>query len=107
MNAANGWAERPDLDVSFISATAKCYTKGSLRLIFDDAEVQADGLWRHGSVSCHHRYPTWNEILDVRYTFFGPQDDVFQVLPPKSEYVNLHKNCFHLWSPIGRRVVPK
>ena len=48
-------------------------------------------------------YLTWDEILDVRYAFFDESDEVYQILPPKEEYVNVHKNCFHLWSKVGHR----
>jgi hypothetical protein len=43
------------------------------------------------------RYPTWDEIVDARY-LFCPEDKVMaMLLPPKSEYVNVHPTTFHLW----------
>ena len=82
------------------------YEKGEVRVIYSPIENLPDGLWSHLSLSCVDRYPTWEEILDCRYTFFKDTDEVFQVLPPKGEYINLHPNCFHLWHAIGRRVTP-
>ena len=105
----NGWHDISD--VQAITAIGlpigtRQYIKGKLQLLFSPIENHPDGLWKHASISHPLRYPDWNEILDVRYTFFDTNNDVFQVLPPKSEYVNFHPNCFHLWSPIGRRLTP-
>jgi len=108
----NSWHEVPMLAgdnsivAALLSAGTKVYRKGNLKLLFSPLEQHPDGLWKHASVSHHARYPTWDEILDVRYLFFGENDDVVQILPPKGEYVNVAQNCFHLWSPIGKRVHP-
>jgi len=106
----NGWLELP-LNMSnpaayLLTAGTKSYAKGNLRVLYSPKEHHPDGYWKHASVSHRARYPTWDEILDVRYNFFGESDEVVQILPPKSEYVNVHKNCFHLWSPIGKRITP-
>lgn len=82
------------------------YVKGEVRVIYSPIESQLDGLWSHLSLSCENRYPTWDEILSCRYEFFKDTDEVFQVLPPKSEYINVHPNCFHLWHKIGKRITP-
>lgn len=51
----------------------------------------SDGTRRPG------RYPTWDEITDARYRF-GPLDKTLvMLLPPQSEYVNVHPTTFHLW----------
>ena len=107
----NGWTEKPILGLDPISAAligsgSSVWTKGELLVLYTPVEPQPDGLWKHASVSREDHYPSWDEILDVRYTFFDDDNDVFQVLPLKKEDINVHKNCFHLWSPIGRRVTP-
>lgn len=52
-------------------------------------------LW-HLSVSHPRRYPTWDEIRDIRYALL-PGDKTFAILfPPRDQYVNVHPNCFHL-----------
>lgn len=43
------------------------------------------------------RYPTWDEIKDARYRFCPDDITMAQLLPPKSEFVNLHETTFHLW----------
>jgi len=65
------------------------------------------GLGWHISISHTERYPTWDEIKDVRYAFLPDDITMGILLPPPSEYVNIHPNCFHLhqvpndgeWSP--------
>lgn len=42
------------------------------------------------------RYPTWDEIKDARYRFCPRDLTMAMLLPPPSEYVNLHKTTFHL-----------
>ena len=109
----NGWLELPinvlNPVTHMLTEGTKPYAKGNLRVLFSSKERHLpDGsYWKHASVSHHARYPTWDEILDVRYSFFDENDEVVQILPPKGEYVNLHKNCFHLWSPIGKRITPQ
>ena len=54
------------------------------------------GKYKHTSISCHNRFPTWDEIKKVKEEMHGDKF-VIQVLPPKSHYVNIMNNCFHLW----------
>ena len=89
-----------------LSKGTQVWVKGELKVLFSPNEAHPDGMWKHLSISHPKRYPIWDEILAARYEFFFETDDVAQVLPPKSEYVNVSKNCFHLWSPIGRRLTP-
>ena len=103
-----GWREVPLLEVvkQMIPAPSSAWVKGECHIIYSMMEDHGDGLWNHVSISCHDRYPTWEEILDARYAFFTEDDEVFQILPPKREYNNLHPNCFHLWHKIGHRLTP-
>ncbi len=55
-----------------------------------------DGKW-HLSISHPDRYPTLDEIKNIRYRLLPNEITVGILLPPKEEYVNIHKNCFHLW----------
>jgi hypothetical protein len=54
------------------------------------------GRW-HMSISHNERYPSWDEIHEARYELLPEERTFAMILPPKSEYVNLHHNCFHLW----------
>lgn len=53
------------------------------------------GRW-HLSIAHPDRYPTWDEISQARYRILPADIWVAQYLPPPSEYVNLHRNCFQL-----------
>jgi len=60
--------------------------------------------WEHVSVSLvnHKRKhlkkcPTWNQMCQIKDLFWQEEDTVIQFHPPKSEYVNAHDYCLHLW----------
>lgn len=59
--------------------------------------VSLDGGQLHASIAHPDRYPTWAEILSMRDWIFPAEMEVVMVLARRSEYVNLHQNCFHLW----------
>jgi hypothetical protein len=61
--------------------------------------------WEHVSVSLGNRTPTWIEMCFVKDLFWGEEECVVQYHPPRSEYVNIHPNCLHLWKPL-RETVP-
>lgn len=65
-----------------------------LRIIASDG-----GGWDHVSVSTPRRCPTWDEMAAVKDLFFAPEEAVMQLHPPKSDYINLHPYCLHLWRP--------
>lgn len=47
------------------------------------------------------RYPTWDEIRQARYAFVPHDITMALLLPPESEYVNIHETTFHLWQIAG------
>jgi len=57
--------------------------------------------WEHVSVSLPARCPVWEEMCFIKELFWDDEDCVLQYHPPKSEYVNDHPYCLHLWRPIG------
>ena len=61
--------------------------------------VSNGGRWDHVSVSLKTRCPTWEEMCFVREKFFADDEWVMQLHPPKSENVNYHPFCLHLWRP--------
>jgi hypothetical protein len=50
----------------------------------------------HVSIAHPGRYPTWDEIHVIKEELFGERQ-AMMILPEKALYVNMHKNCFHLW----------
>lgn len=61
------------------------------------------GGWEHVSVSPwsekRKTCPTWDEMCAIKDMFFESEERVVQYHPPKSEYVNQHPYCLHLWRP--------
>lgn len=60
----------------------------------DDA--QSEG-WEHVSVSTPRRTPNWVEMCFVKNLFWCEDECVVQFHPPRSQYVNNHPHCLHLW----------
>jgi hypothetical protein len=61
----------------------------------ESAEYKQTKRW-HLSISHPMRYPKWDEISDARYSLIPNEVTMYMYLPPREEYVNFHKNCFHL-----------
>ena len=75
------------------------------------AVVASDGGgWDHVSVSpCSQKRkacPTWEEMCAIKEMFFKPEERVVQFHPPKSEYINNHPYCLHLWRPNDGKEMP-
>lgn len=68
----------------------------TLRVMAVDGEETG---WEHVSVSIEDqkRCPSWDEMCIVKDLFWDEEDTVIQFHPPKSEYVNNHPGCLHLW----------
>lgn len=71
------------------------------------AHVSVDNHLWHLSVSCQHRYPTWDEIYTAWYDLVPDAETITGaiLLPAKAEYVNLHPNCFHVYQLKDTEVV--
>lgn len=64
--------------------------------------IASDGMgWKHVSVSRvgDRRCPTWEMMCAVKDLFWDDEDVVVQYHPAKSQYVNNHPRCLHLWQP--------
>lgn len=93
-----GYIERPltpDLKVlqeeGGIEHSLRIFEKDGLFIM-----VGWQGRW-HLSASRDDRLPTWDELHDARYALLPDSATMAMILPPKSEYVNKHEYCFHLW----------
>ena len=61
--------------------------------------------FEHVSVSTRTRCQTWDEMCWVKSLFWDDEEAVVQFHPPKSQYVNDHPYCLHLWKPTGYELV--
>lgn len=57
--------------------------------------------FEHVSVSCEQRCPTWAEMDFVKRIFWRDDECVMQLHVPRSDHINAHNFCLHLWKPIG------
>ena len=55
----------------------------------------------HLSISKANEHPSYEDIKQARYNFTPDSVVMAQIFPPKSQFVNLHEHCFHLWE-VGR-----
>lgn len=56
--------------------------------------------WEHVSVSLPNRCPNWEEMSFIKDLFWSEEEAVIQIHPPKSEYINNHPHCLHLWRSV-------
>lgn len=68
------------------------------KLIFNVIASDGGG-WDHVSVSTEERCPRWNEMQQIKELFFEDDELVMQLHPAKSNYINIHPHCLHLWRP--------
>lgn len=62
--------------------------------------LASDGMgWEHVSVSMPKTTPNWIEMCFVKDLFWDDEDVVMQLHPRRSDYVNFHQHCLHLWRP--------
>jgi len=74
-------------------------------------EIQSEPVWEHVSVTVRNRHgvqlqrcPTWQQMCRVKDLFWGDDDTVMQLHPPKCDYVNQHHFCLHLWRPVNEEI---
>ena len=67
------------------------------RIILTVMVAPMSELWQHVSVSTHRRCPNWPEMCKVKELVWGDDVTVVQFHPKKTEYVNNHQYCLHLW----------
>lgn len=78
-----------------------------LRIISSGSESEMGTLlngFEHVSVSCAKRTPMWEEMYVIKDMFWDDEECVIQYFPPKSQYVNVHQYCLHMWRPIGATI---
>lgn len=55
--------------------------------------------WEHLSVSMPSKTPSWDQMCIMKEIFFDDEEECFEYHPKKSEYVNIHPHCLHIWRP--------
>jgi hypothetical protein len=70
-----------------------------LRIIASPGDANEGIPWEHVSVSLRNRCPNWQEMCWVKDQFWGAEETVMQLHPPRSQWINNHPYCLHLWRP--------
>jgi hypothetical protein len=78
---------------------SRAFTMGPCRIIVS----QQKAGW-HLSVSRPDRLPTWEEVRDARYALIPDEATMALLLPPRSEYVNVHEYCLQMYEIPGEYI---
>jgi len=62
-------------------------------------QVSAENGWDHVSVSRAKRCPNWPEMDFVKQQFFKDDEVVMQLHVARTDHINVHPFCLHLWRP--------
>lgn len=56
------------------------------------------GKYDHVSIAPYNgKNPSWDEMCTLKDLFFNEDEECVQIHPKASEYVNIKKNCLHIW----------
>ncbi len=77
-----------------------------LSVILSGEKEADERRWMHASVAAPTRLPTWDELRAVKEWTLGTEAKAIQVIPPRSQYVNLHPYCLHLFACIDGDGLP-
>lgn len=76
----------------------KC--KGSV--VFSNNE----GGYEHVSFAPYSgKIPKWDDMCELKELFWDCEEEVYQIMPKKSQYVNIKDNCLHLWRPCNGKTL--
>lgn len=82
-------------------------TAAGLRILVSIDRMESGDRWLHVSVTRRERMPTWEELREVKNLLIGREKEAAQILPRESEYVDVHRYCLHLWSPVDADILPR
>lgn len=78
---------------------SRAFRMGGCRIIVS----QQRAGW-HLSISKPNRLPTWEEVRDARYALVPDGATMALLLPPMSEYVNVHDYCLQMYEIPGEYI---
>lgn len=61
--------------------------------------------WEHLSVTFDDETPSWDFMQEMKELFWEDEEEAFQLHPAKSNYINNHEHCLHVWRPLNQ-VIP-
>lgn len=80
--------------------------KRKLSVIASIAVEQDGRVWLHLSMAHPSRMPTYEELTYLKRHWAGDERKAIMVLPAKTEHVNIHQNCLHLFVCLDEDPLP-
>ncbi len=56
--------------------------------------------WEHLSISMPNKTPSWEQMCRMKDIFWNEDETCIEYHPAKSQYVNMHPHCLHIWKPV-------
>lgn len=96
------WSFTPPLDWELTRIDGSCLA--FFNIGFADVGVSA-GSWNgvvyiHASLVRLVGMPSYEDMVMLKESVFGPDRYAAQIFPSRDEHVNIHSRCLHLWGPI-------
>lgn len=93
------WKEVPISKVMGFEATEymRAWVFNGLFVFVSAGEYEDGKEWLHISFSRKSRIPSYEDMQKVKRDFIGEDKKAVLVLPEKENYVNINKNCLHLF----------
>lgn len=82
-------------------------SKRTYIVVFTIDEINPGELWEHASMSGHHTTPSWDDMCQLKDAIWNEDEECIQYHPKKSEYVNCHPHCLHIWRRISGNSLPR
>ena len=96
------WATEEGDSKGLFFVPVKAHAIAGPKLKVLSSPFDSENGWQHVSVSLPGRCPSWMEMAKIKTLFWGEDETVLQFHPKKSEYVDNHPYCLHLWKKIGQ-----
>ena len=69
--------------------------------------TELDGKrWVHLSTAFPDRLPTWGELVEIKEWVLGFEAKAIQVIPPRSQHVNIHPYMLHFFACVDEDPLP-
>lgn len=81
-------------------------SRNGLAVIISCCRYEDNKNWIHLSISRKDKLPSWSEFVQVKEIFLGKESTAIQVIPPRSQWVNDHPFCLHLWQCLDETSIP-
>jgi hypothetical protein len=102
-DAPGGYQSQPGEQFGFFLIPGRHANGRALKVMADDGATSG---WEHASVTLFDgsvKCPSWIEMSIIKDLFWDNEQTVVQFHPPKSDYVNQHPGCLHLWRCVKQK----